>query len=87
VYEHDSWTVALKKTFRNVRSCSSWSHSLVEHNKGNPLGELRKVSLIACLYGMTHCNILYVKFQRVSMSQSTLNLLKNYKELIIKKGI
>jgi hypothetical protein len=76
VYEHDSWTVALKKTFRNVRSCSSWSHSHVEHNKSKPSGELRKVSLIACLYGKTRRNILYVEFQRVSMSHNTTNLLK-----------
>jgi hypothetical protein len=48
----------------------------VEHNKGNPSGELRKISLIACLYGRTRCSILYVELQRVYMSHGTLNLLK-----------
>jgi hypothetical protein len=51
----------------------SWFHSPVEHNKDNLSGELRRISLIACLYGRTLYNILYVEFQRISMSHGTLN--------------
>jgi hypothetical protein len=76
VYEHDSWTVALNKTSRKHQSDSSCFHSPAEHDKCNPSGELRSLSLIACLYGRTHCNIIYVEFQRVFMSYDTRNLLK-----------
>jgi hypothetical protein len=76
MYEHDSWMFALNKTSRKYQSCFSYSHSLTEDDKCNTSGELCRFSLIAYLYGMTRCDILYVEFQRVSMSHGTLNLLK-----------
>jgi hypothetical protein len=66
-------TDPLMKTSRKAQSCSSCSHSPVKHDKCNILDELRRLSFIACLCWRHHCNILYVEFQRVSMSHDTLN--------------